>query len=120
MNRIILKHGGSGGLGSIVSVTSRQSWASDSYDLSEVGFKYHMNDLAAAVGLGNLPDLPQPHLARHRQIARWHIARIWIGSQALRCLTIKSDRESSLIGCSPFSSSGAKILFGRLRRVVFH
>lgn len=28
------------------------------YDVTELGFKYHMNDLAAAVGLGNLHSLP--------------------------------------------------------------
>ena len=40
------------------------------YDLDDVGFKYHMNDLAAAVGLGNLPDMRAAILARHQQIAR--------------------------------------------------
>ncbi len=29
------------------------------YDVSHIGYKYHMNDLAASVGLGNLPDLPE-------------------------------------------------------------
>ena len=38
------------------------------YNLGTIGFKYHMNDLAAAVGLGNLPDM-SAHLARRRQIA---------------------------------------------------
>jgi perosamine synthetase len=37
------------------------------YDISAVGFKYHMNDLAAAVGLGNLEDFP-PRLARRQAI----------------------------------------------------
>jgi perosamine synthetase len=38
------------------------------YKLENVGFKYHLNDLGAAIGLGNLPDIPG-NLARHRQIA---------------------------------------------------
>ncbi len=63
------------------------------YDLAEVGFKYHLNDLAAAVGLGNLPDLPA-NLARHRQIAQMY-------SETLRkvagitLLDYQADRESS-------------------------
>lgn len=38
------------------------------YDADQLGFKYHMNDLAAAVGLGNLPSLPG-RLARHKRVA---------------------------------------------------
>lgn len=38
-----------------------------SYDISKLGYKYHMNDLAAAVGLGNLQDFPA-RLARRQQI----------------------------------------------------
>jgi len=34
------------------------------YDITECGFKYHMNDLAAAVGIGNLDDFPQRLLRR--------------------------------------------------------
>ena len=37
-------------------------------DISELGFKYHMNDIAAAVGLGNLEEFPA-RLARRRAIA---------------------------------------------------
>jgi perosamine synthetase len=37
-------------------------------DISATGFKYHMNDLAAAVGLGNLTGFPE-RLARRREIA---------------------------------------------------
>src|SRR5262249_26246828 len=29
------------------------------YDLDRVGYKYHMNDVAAAIGLGNLESFPQ-------------------------------------------------------------
>lgn len=48
------------------------------YDIDAVGFKYHMNDLAAAVGLGNLTDF-QERLARRQQIAahyRKELARV--------------------------------------------
>lgn len=41
------------------------------YDIAAVGYKYHMNDLAAAVGLGNLEDFPQ-RLARQQQIASYY------------------------------------------------
>lgn len=37
------------------------------YDIAKLGYKYHMNDLAAAVGLGNLQDFPS-RLARRQQI----------------------------------------------------
>lgn len=39
------------------------------YNLETIGYKYHLNDLCAAVGLGNLQDLPD-NLARYRQIAQ--------------------------------------------------
>ena len=41
------------------------------YNLKAVGFKYHMNDLAAAVGLGNLEDFPQ-RLARRQVIGTYY------------------------------------------------
>ncbi len=63
------------------------------YDLSEVGFKYHMNDLAAAVGLGNLPEA-QSHLARHREIAMAY-RQVLDGIAGLTLLENKSDRESA-------------------------
>ena len=63
------------------------------YDLDRVGFKYHLNDLAAAVGLGNLPDVPTI-LARHRQIAR--VYREGLSDVAgLTHLQSRSDREGS-------------------------
>jgi len=39
------------------------------FDVDSVGFKYHMNDLAAAVGLGNLEAFPEM-LARRQEIGR--------------------------------------------------
>jgi perosamine synthetase len=63
------------------------------YDLEGIGFKYHLNDLAAAVGLGNLPDIPGI-LARHRDIAR--IYRQELSNVAgLKALEYRVDRESS-------------------------
>ena len=38
------------------------------FDINEVGYKYHLNDLAAAVGLGNLEELEE-RLRRRREIA---------------------------------------------------
>src|SRR5262245_18406973 len=63
------------------------------YDLEGIGFKYHLNDLAAAVGLGNLPDIPDI-LARHRQIARTYTERL-NNIPGLILLKHEPDRESS-------------------------
>ena len=40
-------------------------------DITEVGFKYHLNDIAAAIGLANLPHLPEI-LLKHRGHARFY------------------------------------------------
>ena len=63
------------------------------YDLSCLGFKYHMNDLAAAVGLGNIRDI-HSILARHRQIAAFY-RRELEGLSGLTHLELRSDRESA-------------------------
>ena len=63
------------------------------YDIAEIGFKYHMNDLAAAVGLGNMEEFPQ-RLARRREIAvlyRKELSNI-SGLQLCKWL---DDRESA-------------------------
>jgi len=60
------------------------------YDIDAVGYKYHMNDLAAAVGLGNLEDFPQ-RLARRQQIGTYYreqLARV----PGLQLLRLDSDR----------------------------
>jgi len=41
------------------------------YQLASVGYKYHMNDLAAAVGLGNLEGFPDRLRSRQRIAARF-------------------------------------------------
>jgi perosamine synthetase len=63
------------------------------YDLQSVGFKYHMNELAAAVGLGNLPHIPA-HLARHRQIAQIYSEGL-SEVAGLTLLEYATDRESA-------------------------
>ncbi|HVN96301.1 MAG TPA: DegT/DnrJ/EryC1/StrS family aminotransferase [Syntrophorhabdaceae bacterium] len=61
-----------------------------SYDVANVGYKYHMNDLSAAVGLGNLEDIFE-NLARRREIA----ARYRDELSAVPGLTlIQCDKES--------------------------
>jgi len=40
-------------------------------DLLEAGFKFHMNDIAASIGLAQLEDLPQT-LKRRREIAKYY------------------------------------------------
>jgi perosamine synthetase len=63
------------------------------YDLTGIGFKYHMNDLAAAIGLGNLPDMPV-NLGRHRQIAAIYRKKL-AAVPGLTLLECRADRESS-------------------------
>ena len=45
------------------------------YDIEKVGYKYHLNDLGAALGLGNLEDFPQ-RLARRQEIGRCYRERL--------------------------------------------
>jgi perosamine synthetase len=63
------------------------------YDLDRLGFKYHLNDLAAAVGLGNLPDVPDI-LAWHRKVDRTYRDRL-SGVAGLTLLERSSDRDGS-------------------------
>ncbi len=63
------------------------------YNLTQVGFKYHLNDLAAAIGLGNLPDMPA-NLARHRRIAETYRHRL-ADVAGLTHLDYRGDRNSS-------------------------
>jgi len=63
------------------------------YDISEYGYKYHLNDLAAAIGIGNLETLHED-LARRREIAycyRDALKKI----PGLKLLDYKNDRMSS-------------------------
>lgn len=63
------------------------------YNISELGYKYHLNDVGAAIGLGNLDDLPFI-LHRRRQIAATYLAEL-IGVAGLTLLRQSPDRESS-------------------------
>jgi perosamine synthetase len=63
------------------------------HDLHRVGFKYHLNDLAAAVGLGNLPDVPNI-LAWHRHVDQTYRDRL-NGVSGLALLERNSDRDGS-------------------------
>ena len=63
------------------------------YDASNIGYKYHMNDLAASIGIGNLEDA-EINLQRVRKIAvlyRHEFENI----NGLKLLENKPDRESS-------------------------
>ncbi len=63
------------------------------YDICEYGYKYHLNDLAAAVGLGNLETLHR-QLVRRREIAcRYRDALNKIAG--LELLDYQNDRVSS-------------------------
>jgi perosamine synthetase len=60
------------------------------YDIDAVGYKYHLNDLAAAVGLGNLEDFPQ-RLARRQQVGAYYREQL-CNVSGLRLLRLESDR----------------------------
>jgi len=63
------------------------------YDAQNPGYKCHMNDLSAAIGLGNLEDFPA-QLRRRRDISR--IYRDELGNMpGLQLLEYKNDRESA-------------------------
>ena len=63
------------------------------YDADEIGYKYHLNDLGAAIGLGNLEIFPKV-LARLREISkRYRIS--FSGLAGLTLLESKADRESA-------------------------
>jgi perosamine synthetase len=63
------------------------------YDLEKVGFKYHLNDIAASIGLGNLLDIPA-NLVRHRHIAARYRQELE-GISGIEHLDQKSDRTGS-------------------------
>jgi perosamine synthetase len=63
------------------------------YDISAVGYKYHMNDLAASVGLGNLTDFPE-NLKKRRLIASIY-QKQFNDLPGLVLLDYQDDRESA-------------------------
>ncbi|MBI2011701.1 DegT/DnrJ/EryC1/StrS family aminotransferase [Candidatus Daviesbacteria bacterium] len=63
------------------------------YNINQLGFKYHMNDLAASLGLGNLEDLSKT-IKRRQEIAlryRSSLNRV----PGVKLLDYKDDRQSS-------------------------
>jgi perosamine synthetase len=63
------------------------------YDVSEIGYKYHLNDYAAALGLANLVDI-KAILDRHRFISNFYSQDL-ANIQGLTLLRSNSDRESA-------------------------
>lgn len=63
------------------------------YDIKEVGYNYHMNNLAAAVGLGNLADFP-PNLKRRREVAKLYRDKLR-NVPGLQLLDYEDDRDSA-------------------------
>jgi perosamine synthetase len=62
-------------------------------DVKEYGYKFHMNDVAATIGLAQLPHVPDV-ISKHRENARFYEERL-SGLSRLRLLSYQSDRESS-------------------------
>lgn len=60
------------------------------YDIEAVGYKYHMNDLAAAVGLGNLKTFSQ-RLSRRQHIGAYYRKHL-DGIPGLQLLECEPDR----------------------------
>jgi perosamine synthetase len=63
------------------------------YDAANIGFKYHMNDFAASLGLGNIGELHDT-LQKHRSIAKFYRDNLKI-IKGITLLDYKNDRESS-------------------------
>jgi perosamine synthetase len=63
------------------------------YDVSELGFKYHMNDVQAAIGLAQLDWLDRDN-ARRASIAAQYRQQL-SGVPGIRLLEYKNDRKSS-------------------------
>lgn len=63
------------------------------YDIQAVGYKYHMNDFSAALGLGNLDDFPA-RLARRRAIADRYRQTLR-GVAGVELLQYADDREGA-------------------------
>jgi perosamine synthetase len=63
------------------------------YDVSKLGYKYHLNDYAAALGLANLNDI-ETILTRHRYISNVYSTEL-ANIPGVTLLRYKSDRQSS-------------------------
>jgi perosamine synthetase len=63
------------------------------YDLTQVGYKYHLNDLAATVGLANLADLPDILACRSTIADRYRAALD--GADGIELFSYEPDCESA-------------------------
>lgn len=63
------------------------------YDATSIGFKYHMNDLAASLGIGNLSTIDLK-LEKIKNIAKRYEAAL-CGVPGIRLMRYEEDRESS-------------------------
>jgi perosamine synthetase len=63
------------------------------WNVRELGYKYHMNDVAASIGLGNLQEF-EKNLMRRRQIAATY-RRHLEGIAGITLLALKGDRVSA-------------------------
>jgi perosamine synthetase len=63
------------------------------YNASQLGYKYHLNDLAAAIGIGNLEDIPFI-LARRAEIAAKYLSELK-NVPGLTFLKYQNDRQSA-------------------------
>lgn len=63
------------------------------YDVGEVGFKYHMNDIDAAIGIVQLQYLEQDN-ARRRKIADIYMSEL-AGVPGIELMRYEDDRKSS-------------------------
>jgi perosamine synthetase len=63
------------------------------YDITHVGFKYHMNDIASSIGLGNL-EVIDDKLRRVQSIAKIYRESLQ-NVPGLKLMDYKNDRESS-------------------------
>lgn len=60
-------------------------------DIESAGYKYHLNNVAAAIGIGNLSDV-RPRLARRREIGKGYQIHLQ-NVHGLRLLDFRNDRE---------------------------
>ena len=63
------------------------------YDIKNVGFKYHMNDMSASLGIGNLESIDSK-LSKIKSIAKKYESEL-SNVSGLKMMEYKKDRESS-------------------------
>jgi len=71
--------------------STRSHLGARGYDIDTCGYKYHLNNVASAIGIGNLSDF-LPRLARRREIGKFYQERLQ-DVQGLQLLDFKDDRE---------------------------